>query len=312
MVRLIDDLLDLGRISRGRVELRKERVELAVVVQSALEASRPLIEARSHELFLTLPEKPIYLDADPTRLAQIMSNLLSNAAKYMDNGGRIWLTVERLEEVALISVRDVGIGIAAEHLSHIFEMFAQVAPALERSQGGLGVGLALVRGLVELHDGTIEARSGGVGTGSEFIVHLPIVDGLAQKVNQATTEGRKVVSSPKRRLLVVDDNQDSADSLATMLQVMGHETRTAYDGLEAIQVAGAFRPDVALVDLGLPKMNGYEIARHIREQSWGKNIVLIALTGWGQAEDQQRSKEAGFDYHLVKLIKVAGIKHTVG
>jgi PAS domain S-box-containing protein len=308
MVRLIDDLLDISRISQGKVRVCKERVELAAVVRSALETVRPLIDARSHELTVTLPPQAIYLDADPTRLAQVISNLLNNAAKYNENGGHIWLTAERQANEAVVSVRDTGIGIAPEHLPHIFEMFSQLAPALERSHGGLGIGLSLVRGLVELHGGTVEARSDGIGRGSEFIVRLPVVDLPVPHEPQEPPGEATVASSRKCRILVVDDNQDAAHSLALMLQVTGHETRTASDGLEATQAAAAFLPDVIVLDIGLPKMNGYEVARHIRRQPWGTSMALIALTGWGQEEDKRRAFEAGFDQHLTKPVQTVALE----
>jgi signal transduction histidine kinase/ActR/RegA family two-component response regulator len=308
MVRLIDDLLDMSRISQGKVQLRKERVELKAIVHSAVEAVQPLLQAQAHELTITLPPDPIYLDADATRLAQVISNLLNNAAKYTEKGGHIWLTAERLGNEAVVSVRDTGIGIAAEHLPHIFEMFSQVAPALERSQGGLGIGLSLVQGLVELHGGKVEARSGGIGKGSEFIVRLPIVETPAQPGEQRSEQAEKRHFGPKRRILVVDDNRDAADSLAMMLSITGHDTRTAYDGLEAVQAAAGFQPDIVLLDIGLPKMNGYEAARHIRQQPWGKGMALIALTGWGQEEDKRRALEAGFDHHLTKPVGAAALE----
>jgi CheY-like chemotaxis protein len=207
-------------------------------------------------------------------------------------------------------VRDTGIGIAAEHLPQLFEMFSQVAPALERAQGGLGIGLSLVRGLVELHGGRVEARSGGIGRGSEFIVRLPIVDdlGLQQPEQPA---GDKVASGRKRRILAVDDNRDAADSLALMLQMMGHETCTAYDGLEAVQAAATFRPEIVLLDIGLPKMNGYEVAREIRQQPWGESLIMIALTGWGQEEDKRRAFEAGFDHHLTKPVEAPTLERLL-
>jgi PAS domain S-box-containing protein len=302
MVRLIDDLLDMSRISQGKVQLRKERVELKAVVHSAVEAVQPLIQAQAHELTVTLPSQPIYLDADATRLAQVISNLLNNAAKYTEKSGHIWLSAEPQRNAAVISVRDTGIGIAAEHLPHVFEMFSQVAPALERSQGGLGIGLSLVRRLVEMHGGTVEAQSGGIGKGSEFIVRLSVVETQVQPGERAA-QGEKHQSGPKRRILVVDDNRDAADSMAMMLSMTGHETRTAYDGLEAVQAAAGFQPDVVLLDIGLPKMNGYEAARHIRQQTWGKGMALFALTGWGQEEDKRRALEAGFDHHLTKPVE---------
>jgi PAS domain S-box-containing protein len=309
MVRLIDDLLDVSRISRGKVELRKERVELAAVVRSALEATRLLIEAAGHQLTVTLPPEAIHLDADPARLTQVFSNLLNNAVKYTEKGGHIWLTAEQQGSEVVVSVRDTGIGIAAEHLPRLFEMFSQVTSALDRSQGGLGVGLSLVRGVVRLHGGTVEAHSSGPGKGSEFIVRLPVVDGLVPDGPQEPREaGMRTPSSPRGRILVVDDNRDAADSLALMLGMAGHDTRTAYDGLEAVQAVATFRPSVVFLDIGLPKMNGYEAARLIREQPRGKDVALIALTGWGQEEDKRRALEAGFDHHLTKPVDPAALE----
>jgi PAS domain S-box-containing protein len=311
MVRLVDDLLDISRITQGKVQLRKERVELAAVVRSAVEAARPLIEAQAHELTITLPQEPVYLEADPTRLAQVFANLLDNAAKYTEKGGRIWLTAERRGGEVSVSVRDTGIGIAAEHLPRIFEMFSQVEPALERAHGGLGIGLALVRALVELHGGTIEARSAGIGRGSEFTVRLPVADTPVRARQEPGVAGTKSCVGPKCRILVADDLRDSADSLATVLRLAGHDVQTAHDGLEAVRAAATFRPDVALLDIGMPKMNGYEAARHIRGQPWGKNMVLVAVTGWGQEEDRRRTAEAGFDHHLIKPVESATLENLL-
>jgi PAS domain S-box-containing protein len=299
MVRLIDDLLDISRITRGRLQLRKEWVELTAVLRTAVETSRPLLEAARHHFTMTLPSKSIYLDADPTRLAQVFSNLLNNAAKYTEKGGQIELSVERTNGEVAIAVRDSGIGIAAEHLPHLFEMFSQMAPALERSQGGLGIGLSLAKGLVELHGGRVGAYSGGVGKGSEFMVHLPITE---CPLTVAAVDGEKPRSGQKRRILVVDDNRDTADSLGMMLQLMGHDIALAHDGLEAVQAATDFRPDVVFLDIGLPRMNGYEVTRYIREQQWGKEMLIVAVTGWGQEEDKRRALEAGFDHHLTKPV----------
>jgi signal transduction histidine kinase/ActR/RegA family two-component response regulator len=300
LVRLIDDLLEVSRITRGKLQLRQEVIELSGAVRSAVEAARPLIDAQAHDLTVTLPHEPVHLDADPIRLAQVLSNLLNNAAKYTEKGGHIWLTAERQGAEVLVAVRDTGIGIAAEHLPHVFEMFSQVVPALERSQGGLGIGLALVRGLVELHGGSVEARSAGPGKGSEFTLRLPLLETLAPARQGPSEDDEKSRAGPKCRILVADDLRDSVESLALMLRLAGHDIQTANDGLEAVQAAATFRPDVVLLDLGMPKMNGHEAARHIRQQPWGKNMLLIALTGWGQEEDRRRSAEAGFDHHLVK------------
>ena len=311
MVRLIDDLLDISRITGGKLQLRKERVELAAVVRSAIETSRSLIESQAHELTVTLPAEPTHLDADPTRLAQVFSNLLNNAAKYTDRGGHIWLTAERQDGEAIVSVRDTGIGIAAEHLPRLFEMFSQVAPALERSQGGLGIGLSLVRGLIELHGGNVQARSGGPGKGSEFVVHLPVTKEPVPIPREPAEGGVPSRSRAKCRILIVDDNRDAADSLPLMLRLAGNDISTAYDGLEAVQAAATFRPDVVLLDIGMPKMNGYEVARHIRQEPWGKNMVLVAMTGWGQEEDKRRAIEAGFNHHLVKPVKAQALQKVL-
>jgi CheY-like chemotaxis protein len=257
---------------------------------------------------VTLPPEDIYVHADSTRLSQVVSNLLNNAVKYTEKGGHIWLTAGRQGNEAVVSVRDTGIGIAPEHLPHLFEIFSQTAPALERSQGGLGIGLSLVRRLVELHGGRVEARSGGIGKGSEFIIRLPIVDVPEPEKPKQPTEDRTVACGCKRRILAVDDNRDAADSLAMVLRMMGHEARTAYDGQEAVEMAESFGPDIILLDIGLPKMNGYEAARQIRRQEWGKQMALIALTGWGQEEDKRRSLDAGFDHHLTKPVEAAALE----
>ena len=306
MVRLIDDLLDTSRIARAKIELRKEPVELASVVHHAVEAARPLCESMGHELTVTLPPEPTYLNADPVRLAQVVGNLLNNAFKFTDKGGRIWLTVEREGEQALIRVQDTGIGIAAEQLPRIFEMFRQADTSLERSRDGLGLGLTLVKDLVEMHAGTVEARSAGVGQGSEFVVRLPLLSGPVPPL-RGEPSGVKPVATVPRRILVVDDNPDSSDSLAMLLKLTGHEVHVAHDGLEAVAKAAAFQPQVILLDVGLPKLNGYEAARRIREQARNKTPTLVALTGWGQEEDRRRTREAGFDAHMVKPVDLAAL-----
>ena len=301
MVRLIDDLLDVARITRNKLDIRKQRVELAAVVESAVESSRPLIQQCGHELTVRLPPKPIRLDADPVRLAQVFSNLLNNAAKYTERGGHIWLTAELQGSDAVVSVRDDGSGIPGDMLARIFDMFTQVDRSLERSQGGLGIGLTLVRRLVEMHDGSIEARSSGPDEGSEFVVRLPVFIQPAQQP-PPRSDGPRTTALSGCRILVVDDNKDSADSLKMLLRLKGNDIRTAYDGLEAVDVAETFRPELVLLDIGLPKLNGYEVARRIRQQSWGREVILVALTGWGQEEDRRRSQEAGFNAHMVKPV----------
>jgi PAS domain S-box-containing protein len=305
MVRLVDDLLDVSRITRGKLDLRKQRVDVAAVARAAVEASRPLIDAAGHELSVVLPPQPVFVDADPVRLAQVVSNLLNNAAKYTEPGGRVWLTAERQGSDAVVSVRDTGLGIPPEMLSKVFEPFTQVDRTLEKAQGGLGIGLTLVRRLVEMHGGSVEARSAGYGHGSEFVVRLPAVLAAPARDDGPAANGRPAA---RRRILVVDDNRDAAVSLAMMLELMGNEVRTANDGREGVDEAEAFRPDVVVLDIGLPRLNGYEAARHIREQAWGHDVVLIAVTGWGQDEDRRRSKEAGFNFHLVKPVEPAALE----
>jgi PAS domain S-box-containing protein len=301
MARLLEDLLDVSRISRDQLELRREWVELAAVLEVALETSRPVIEAGSHELTVTLPPEPIHLHADPLRLAQVFANLLNNAAKYTEEGGRIRLIAECQGSDVIVSVQDNGIGIAAGTLASIFEMFSQAKPALVRSQGGLGIGLSLVKGLVELHGGSIEAHSDGPGRGSEFVVRLPVVAERPAPEPVQTSDDEPTLTRTYR-ILIVDDNHDSVDSLAMLLEITGNEVATAYDGEQAVEVAEAVRPDVVLLDIGMPKLNGYDACRRIREQPWGEGMFIIALTGWGQEEDRRRTEEAGFNRHMVKPV----------
>ena len=307
MARLVDDLLDVSRITRGKIELRRGSIELASAVNHAVEASRPLVESKGIDLSLSLPQEPIYLNADPIRLAQVVGNLLNNASKFTDKGGRIWLTAElasngdQSPKEVLIRVRDSGIGIAPNQLGRIFDMFVQLDTSLERSVSGLGIGLTLAKNLVELHGGTMEVHSAGVGQGSEFVVRLPVL-AEAPKLPTPEPASNELKAAPPRRILVVDDNEDSAESLTILLNLAGHKTHTAYDGLEALEAAETFRPDMILLDIGLPKLNGFEVARKIREQPWGQSIVLVALTGWGQDEDRRRSREAGFNHHLTKPV----------
>ncbi len=290
----------------NKVDVRKERVELAAVIDRAVESSRPLIEQCGHELAVDLSPEPLHLDADPVRLGQVFSNLLNNAAKYTPRGGHIGLTAEREGSDAVVRVRDDGIGIPADMLARVFEMFTQVDRASDQSQGGLGIGLTLVRRLVDLHDGSIEARSDGPGRGSEFIVRLPLVQPPHDPPPKAAGPRAKALHG--WRILVVDDNADSADSLGELLRVLGNDVRIARDGLEAVAAAEAFRPELVLLDIGLPKLNGYDVARRIRDQPWGRAVTLVALTGWGQDEDRRRSQQAGFDLHLVKPVELAALE----
>lgn len=302
MTRLVEDLLDVSRMTRGTIELRRERVNLATVLNAAVEGSSALMERHRHQLEVTAPSPPLYVEGDLTRLTQIVANLLDNAAKYTDPGGKVWLSAEREGDNAVIRVKDSGMGIRSEALPRIFDMFTQAGVPLERSQGGLGVGLALVERLVQLHGGTVSAYSAGAGQGSQFTIKLPLAQ--AQKV--PAVEPRDTSPTPSRsrcRVLVVDDNVDSVDSLAMLLRMMGHEVETASDGASGLDKAVAFKPDVAILDIGLPKVNGYELAKQIREQQWSKDVILVALTGWGQEQHRRRSEESGFNHHLTKPVE---------
>ena len=310
MVRLVDDLLDVARISRNKLELRKEQVDLESVVRNAVETSRPVLAAAENDLHVGLPLEPVWLEADPVRLAQVFSNLLNNAAKYSEPGGRISLVATQTEDELTIRVSDTGIGIEPAKLSQIFGMFVQLDASEQQVQTGLGVGLTLVQRLIEMHGGSIEARSEGQGKGSEFIVRLPAL----KQSTESVSELEPVLDDrphARRRILVVDDNVDSAESLAMMLELSGHSVATAHDGLAAVELAKEFQPHVALLDLGMPKLDGYEAARSIRQQSWGQKMKLVALTGWGQQEDKRRSREAGFDAHLVKPIDFDALEELI-
>jgi PAS domain S-box-containing protein len=299
LVHLVDDLMDVSRITRGKLELRREKLSLDAALQVAAETSRPLIEAAHHSLVLNLPPQPLYVLGDLTRLAQIFSNLLNNAAKYTPPGGRITLTARREEREAVIEIRDSGVGIAAEALPDIFEMFAQANRARGLAHGGLGIGLALVHGLTEMHGGTVHAQSEGVGLGSTFTVRLPVVEVHEHEIPSA----QPAVVNPavaRRRVLVADDNLDAAESLAMLLTMMGHEVHAVHDGAQAVEQADQFRPDLILMDVGMPKLDGLQAATQIRSFAWGASPVIVALTGWGQEADRQRSKAAGCDEHLVK------------
>lgn len=302
MVRLIDDLLDVSRITRGKVELRCEEVTIQSILDAALEVSRPLIEAARHEMRITVTNEPLILHADLTRMAQVVSNLLNNSAKYTPKGGQIELSADREGSEVIIRVRDNGIGIAREMLPKVFEMFTQVGRSLERSQGGLGIGLALVTKLVEMHGGTITATSQGLGEGSTFTVRLPL---CLEPSAPASHTFRELDSSrqPQRRILVVDDNVDSAETLAMLLSLEGHTTQTAHHGRMALEVAEQFEPDAVFLDIGLPGMSGYEVARKLRCHPKLQNATLIALTGWGTDDDRRQARDAGFDHHLTKPVE---------
>jgi two-component system, chemotaxis family, CheB/CheR fusion protein len=302
MSRLLDDLLDVSRITRGTLELKKSPTELTLVLGSAIETARPLLDAKRHTLSLDLPKDAVRLQADTVRLEQIFANLLINAAKYTDPGGHIQLRATREPHEIVVSVRDDGIGISEDMMPRLFTMFAQAHAALERAEGGLGVGLSLVRGLVRLHGGTIEARSEGPGRGSEFIVHLPLEERSDEGAEpDARSEDADLVCAGLR-ILVADDNRDAADTCATLLEVFGNRVQRAYTARRALELGQRFRPDVLLLDIGLPDLIGYELARKVRASEWGRRAVLIAVTGWGQEEDQRRALEAGFDHHLTKPI----------
>jgi len=301
MTRLIDDLMDVSRISRGKIELRRERLELVQVIQEAIESSRPLIEQEGHELTAILPPGAILLDADRIRLTQVFLNLLNNAAKFSARGGRIDVTAERQGGDVVVSVKDTGVGIPAAKLASVFEMFSQVEGVLARSQGGLGIGLCLAKQIVEMHDGHIEVRSDGLDKGSEFVVRLPMAGELTE-TRETGDDGDRQTPTSELRILVVDDNVDAATSLAILLKIMGNTLHLAHDGEAAVEAARKYRPDVVLLDIGLPKLNGYDVARAIRQEPWGRNMVLIAVTGWGQDEDKRKSEEVGFDRHLVKPV----------
>jgi PAS domain S-box-containing protein len=310
LVRLIDDLLDVSRISRNKLELRRGRVTLTDVVEHAVEAAQPAIDAAGHELFVTLPTRPVHLDADLTRLAQVLSNLLANSAKYTERGGTIWLSAERRDAVVEVTVADTGIGIPAESLPTIFDMFSQVDRSIERATGGLGIGLALVKGLTEMHGGTVVARSGGDGQGSTFVVTLPASPDEAHAADHAAPRTRP--ARPARRVLVVDDSRDGAESLGMMLELAGHEVALAFDGIEAIERAEQFRPEIILMDVGMPRLNGLDATRRIRQEPWGQAATIIALTGWGQEVDREQSREAGCNGHLVKPVAPEELQRMLG
>ena len=311
-VRLIDDLLDISRISQNKLNLQRAPVTLAEVVESAVETARPLVDAAGHELTVTLPPEPVVLDADLTRLAQVFSNLLTNSAKYTPQNGRIALDAELGSGSLVVTVRDSGLGIPADYLPRIFDMFSQADRVVERVSGGLGIGLALVKGLVEMHGGTVEARSDGPGTGSTFTVRLPVPARAAEPEPEAPAPDPVIARGAKRRVLVVDDNHDAAESLAQLLELLGNEVHIGHDGVEAVEAAERVRPDLILMDVGMPRLNGLDATARIREQSWSSSTTIVALTGWGQDSDRERTTAAGCDGHLVKPVLLADLERVLG
>jgi len=311
MVHLIDDLLEVGRISRGKIELKRVPVDLTVALQHAFEVAKPSIDAAAHELVIEVPPGPLIVDADVTRLAQVFGNLLNNAAKYTNPGGHLRVTVTRADEHVSTSIRDDGIGIPADKLPKIFEMFAQVDNSVQRMQGGLGIGLSIAKRLVQMHGGTLDVRSEGLGKGAEFIVRLPLLASEAQRLLDAAPSADEHVEHPALRVLVADDNEDAAASLALVLEMSGHFVRIAHDGVEAVEIAEAFDPEVVVLDIGMPRLDGYEACRQLRGQPHGEDMLIIALTGWGQLEDRQRSEQAGFDEHLVKPADMSALEEML-
>jgi CheY-like chemotaxis protein/two-component sensor histidine kinase len=322
MSRIVEDLIDVSRVVEKKIELRRERVALTKVVETAVETCRSRIEACGHRLSIALPGEPLFLDVDPARISQVLTNLLNNAAKYTSEGGEIQLSAESAQPATgqgsptevVLRVRDSGVGIREELLPHIFDLYFQGEPVPETLRSGLGVGLTLVRSLVQMHGGEVKARSGGPGLGSELTVRLPLATIGSPEcgtVSEKSPPSEARGANPKR-ILVVDDNEDQAETLARLLRVLGHEVRIAFDGLSALVVAADLVPDLALVDIGLPGINGFEVARKIRQQPSLRHAVLVAQTGWGQDEDRRRSIEAGFDHHMVKPLDFDTLRKILG
>jgi CheY-like chemotaxis protein len=313
MVHLINDLMDVSRINSGKIVLKKECTDLRAALTSAVESVIPAIEASQHKLDVQVPSKPIMLEADPIRLAQIMANLLTNAGKYTPNGGHIALSAKQENEEVIITVTDSGMGIPEEELSGLFEMFSQVSRNMGRSQGGLGIGLSLVKSLVEMHGGTVMASSQGVGKGSTFTVRLPLTKDCGSQKYSSDKDAAEAVVAQKDHLniLIADDNQDAAMTLAYLLQTLGHATVVVHDGMQAVRRAKLLRPNLVILDIGMPVLNGYEAASEMRRSSGLEDIVLVALTGWGSEEDRRRAKESGFDAHLVQPVGMVEIKQLL-
>jgi signal transduction histidine kinase/ActR/RegA family two-component response regulator len=305
MALLLDDLLDVSRITRGRLDLKLDTVDLAALVEAALETARPLIESKQHRLTVDLPPQRVTLAVDSLRLSQSLSNLLTNAAKYTDMRGEISVTVALSPEGISMSVKDNGIGFEAGTSPGLFEMFSQVDSAIARSEGGLGIGLALVKGLIGLHDGTVEGTSAGLGQGSEFTIRLPlavVIPGAVEPVRPPPPPPPGAPADTRIRVVVADDNRDAADSLAMLLEMNGHDVRVGHAGEESLEIARSMLPHAMILDIGMPDLNGYEVARRTRAEAWGADVLLIAVTGWGQKEDKDRAEAAGFDHHMTKPV----------
>jgi two-component system, sensor histidine kinase len=314
MALLLDDLLDVSRITRGRLELRKDYVDLQTLVGSAVETARPLIDAKKHTLTLDLPVDPVELDVDPLRLSQALSNLLTNAAKYTDAHGQIRLTAVQETGGLTIRVSDNGIGIESSVINGLFEMFSQIDSAIDRAEGGLGIGLALVKGLVALHGGTVQASSPGLGQGSEFTIRLPrtvVVEGRATSMTAEKPAAAVPLIGPRGKIVIADDNRDAADSLKLLLELSGYETFVAYNAQQALELGVDERPSAFILDVGMPDMTGYDLARCIRQQAWGRNALLVAVTGWGQDDDKARAKAAGFDHHFTKPVSPEAVEQVL-
>jgi PAS domain S-box-containing protein len=310
LARIVDELLEVSRITSGRIQLHQERIALRVVVENAVATVRSLIDQHKHELTVSLPTQTIWLNADAARLEQVIVNLLANAAKYTEPGGQVWLTLEEDGKEALLRVRDTGVGIAPETLPHIFDLFTQAERSLDRSQGGLGIGLALVQRVVQMHGGSVTAYS-ALGQGSEFVVRLPMGSPPEPQASSPPAKTALRAGGPLLRVLVVDDNVDTATSLATLVKVSGHDVRTAHDGPSVVEAAVDYRPNVVLLDIGLPGLNGFEIGKQLRQRPELQNAVLVAITGYGQESDLKRSFEVGFDHHLVKPVDFQKVLHIL-
>jgi CheY-like chemotaxis protein len=300
MVRLVDDLLEVSRITSGKLELVMDQVDLSAVVQNAVETSRPLVEASQHQLVVAFAQEPLLVEGDPVRLTQVIANLINNAAKYTPDGGQVFVTVMHEGNDAVVRVRDTGLGIPAEVIGEVFELFTQVNRHLKRSQGGIGVGLSLVRRIIEMHGGQVHACSEGEGRGAEFVVRLPLT-GNPVKPETVPADHSSEANGTAHRILVVDDNADAADTLSMILRMYGHEIRTTHDGASAVAEAAKFKPEIIFLDLGMPGIDGYETAGKLRELL-GEHVMIVALTGWGQQEDRRRTSSAGFNRHLVKPV----------